>query len=131
MRLFTTLLIVLLSFETALYARSDSMGVAAHRKIEMKERIHGSEGKNSQRSSTFYPVHAFIDRSSLQIEFCELPCNVEVSIVNVQTYEVFHSETYVSTDNVMISLDGLKRGEYRLEVSLDTNKTILYGDFSF
>lgn len=131
MRLFAALLIVLLSFETVSYARSDSMSVTSRRKIQIKEGTRGNEGSNSQRSFTFYPVQAFIEGSNLQIEFRELPCTVEVSIVNALTDEVVYSESCVATDNVVIGLDGLKHGEYRLEMSLDSSTTLLYGDFIF
>lgn len=131
MRLLAVLLIVLLSLETVLYARSNLITVAARREVKMNERTHGSGGQNSQRSPIFYPVQAFIDGSNLQLQFYELPSAVEVNIVNTQTNEVYYSGTYVSTDNVVISLDGLNRGEYRLEISLDANTTMFYGDFIF
>lgn len=131
MRLFAVLLIVLLSFETVSYARNNSMNVAARRVVQMKGKKHESGGSNSQRFPTFCPILAFVDGSNLQLEFRKLPCTVEVSIVNAQTDELVYSEFCIATDNVVISLDELKRGEYRLEVSLDENTILLYGDFVF
>lgn len=129
MRLFTTLLIVLLSFQTHLHAQYEFMGVTHKREIPLKGA--SAEEDLIMRSPVLYPIWAFIDGSSLQIEFTELPCTVEVSILNVQTDQIFYSETCIATDTKMISLSELESGEYRLEFSLNENTAILYGDFNF
>lgn len=131
MRLFAILLIVLFAFETHLYAECNFMAATHKRQIPLKGASSSVEKDLIMRSFTFYPVQAFIEGSNLQIEFRELPCTVEVSIVNALTDEVVYSESCVATDNVVIGLDGLKHGEYRLEMSLDSSTTLLYGDFIF
>lgn len=131
MRLFAALLIVLLSFETHLHAQYAFKGIALKKQIPLKGGSAGAEEDLVMRSPDFYLVQAFVDGSNLQLEFRKLPCTVEVSIVNAQTDELVYSESCIATDNVVISLDRLKRGEYRLEISLAASTTLLYGDFIF
>lgn len=130
-RLFSILIIVFFFFEIPLYAECTFMNAAPKRQVPLKGLSSHSKGDFEMRSPLLYPVQAFIDDNNLLLAFSELPCTTEVSVVNVQTNEVHYSETCVATGNVVISLHGLKSGEYRLEISLNADTTILYGDFIF
>lgn len=131
MRTFLILLIAVCSFGTLLHAQNASMDMATKREIPVKGKNEGSEDDMSQRAPVYSPVQAFIEGEELLIEFYELPCTVEVNITNLQTGEVLYSEACIAVDDLVVNLEGLVSGEYRLEFSLNAKVDISYGDFIF
>lgn len=81
------------------------------------------------RSLPILPVSAYLNGSTIYIDFLQDVEVVSVSVVNVDTDEVIYFDNQSGAQNTSVSLNGEESGVYRLEI--ETGDGVIWGEFGY
>lgn len=101
--------------------------------IDLKRYGSNIPPKKGTRSIILLEASAYLDLDGklLIIDSYIKDClNVSISVNNFTTNEIVYSGLYLSSDNIVLNMEGLLIEDevYRLEITF--GETVLYGDFS-
>lgn len=96
----------------------------ANREIELK-----TNRTKILRSLPVLPVSAYLNGSTIYINFIQNVNIISMSIMNVDSGEVIYFDDQQASQNICISLSGEEVGNYRLEINIDNG--VIWGEFVY